>query len=184
MLSYVNGGNSGTQLSVRSIQQIDLGAKGIKETKLTLPTQIEVGLGIGEHQKWFTGLEYTYANTKSFSNPFLSTTNVSYKDSYQIALGGFWVPNYNSFTSYWHRVTYRLGLRYENTGVVLNGQSLNDFGTSFGVSLPVRGFSNLTGVLEIGKRGTLNSGLVKENYINFKIGFTLNDKWFQKTKYQ
>ena len=184
MLSYVNGGNSGTQLSVRSIQQIDLGAKGIKETKLTLPTQIEVGLGIGEHQKWFTGLEYTYANTKSFSNPFLSTTNVSYKDSYQIALGGFWVPNYNSFTSYWHRVTYRLGLRYENTGVLLNGQSLNDFGTSFGVSLPVRGFSNLTGVLEIGKRGTLNSGLVKENYINFKIGFTLNDKWFQKTKYQ
>lgn len=183
-LSYVSNNRSGSQLTVRETHQDNLEAKGIKTTHLTLPTQIEVGLGIGEHQKWFTGLEYTYANTKAFSNPFLNTTNVGYKDSYQIALGGFWVPNYNSFTSYWHRVTYRMGFRYQDTGIVLKGQSITDFGTSFGVSLPVRGFSNLTGVLELGKRGTLSSGLIKENYINFKIGFTLNDKWFQKTKYQ
>ena len=75
-------------------------------------------------------------------------------------------------------------MRYENTGIVLNNQNINDFGTSFGLSLPVKGFSNLTLVGEYGIRGTTSANLVKENYFNLKIGFTLNDKWFQRTKYQ
>ena len=69
-------------------------------------------------------------------------------------------------------------------GIVLNGERLNDFGTSFGLTLPVKGFSNLTGMIELGRKGTLSTGVLKENYINLKIGFTLNDKWFQRTKYQ
>ncbi|MGP1479101.1 MAG: hypothetical protein ACTTJI_05360 [Capnocytophaga sp.] len=185
-LGYVSGqGNQrGAQLVVRETQAIDLAARGLKTTRLTLPMQIEAGVGIGEHQRWFAGIEYTYANTEKFANPFLTTTDVHYKDSYQLGIGGFWIPKYNSFTSYWNRVTYRVGFRYENTGIVLNGTTLNDFGTSFGLSLPVKGFSNLTTVFEYGRRGTLSANLIKENYFNFKIGFTLNDKWFQRTKYQ
>ena len=185
-LGYASGSNSnrGAQLSVREVQQVNLSAQGIKKTNLTMGSQIEAGIGIGEQQKWFAGLEYTYANTSKFANPFLTTTNVSYKDSYKIEVGGFWIPNYNSFTSYWKRVTYRAGFHYENTGAVLNRQALTNFGTSFGLSLPVKGFSNITTVFEYGKRGTLSAGLLKENYFNLKIGFTLNDKWFQKTKYQ
>ena len=185
-LGYVAGNNrrSAPQLAIRETRALDLEALGLKNTSLTLPTQIEFGLGLGEHQKWFTGIEYTYANTKAFSNPFLTTTNVSYTDGYKIALGGFWIPNYNSYSSYWKRVTYRIGLHYENTGIVLNNQNINDFGTSFGLSLPVKGFSNLTLVGEYGIRGTTSANLVKENYFNLKIGFTLNDKWFQRTKYQ
>ena len=183
-LSYVASSRTGSQLTTREIRTLELESTGLKNTKINLPTQIEFGLGLGEHQKWFTGLEYTYTNNSKFSNPFLSTTNVSYKDSYKIALGGFWIPNYNSFSSYWKRVTYRAGIEYENTGIVLNGQNINYFGTSFGLSLPVKGFSNLTLVGQYGKRGTTSANLIKENEFNLKIGFTLNDKWFQRTKYQ
>ena len=66
----------------------------------------------------------------------------------------------------------------------LNGQNINYFGTSFGLSLPVKGFSNITLVGEYGKRGTTTANLIKENEFNLRIGFTLNDKWFQRTKYQ
>ena len=183
-LSYVASSRSGAQLTVRETRTLDLEAAGLKNTKLTLPTQIEFGVGLGEHQKWFAGLEYTYINNSKFSNPFLTTTNVNYKDSYKLAVGGFWIPNYHSFSSYWHRVTYRAGFRYENTGIVLNGQGINYFGTSFGLSLPVKGFSNITLVGEYGKRGTTTANLIKENEFNLRIGFTLNDKWFQRTKYQ
>ncbi len=183
-LSYVASSRSGAQLTVRETRTLDLDATGLKNTKLTLPSQIEVGIGLGEHQKWFAGLEYTFINNSKFSNPFLTTTNVSYKDSYKLAVGGFWIPNYHSFSSYWHRVTYRAGFRYENTGIVLNGQNINYFGTSFGLSLPVKGFSNITLVGEYGKRGTTTANLIKENEFNLRIGFTLNDKWFQRTKYQ
>lgn len=101
-----------------------------------------------------------------------------------MAVGGFYLPQYNSFSNYWKRITYRAGLKYEKTGIVLNNTSIDDFGISFGLTLPVKSFSNITFGAEYGQKGTTSQNLIKENYFNFKIGFTLNDKWFQKTKYQ
>lgn len=182
-LGYTVSGQSYV-LAEKETQVKDLTALGLAETKLTLPAQFELGVGIGEQQKWFVGVEYTHSQTKKFSNPFLSATNVTYENGYKLSLGGFYIPQHSSFTSYWKRVTYRAGLRYEKTGIVLNNESINDFGISFGLSLPVRGFSNLTMGFEYGKKGTLKQNLIKENYFNFRVGFTLNDKWFQRTKYQ
>ena len=45
---------------------------------------------------------------------------------------------------------------------------INEFGISFGVGLPVgKELSTFNLGFEIGKRGTIDSGLVKENYFNF-----------------
>ncbi|MDO5104606.1 hypothetical protein [Capnocytophaga sp.] len=180
---YAFAGQSFT-LVEKEKQVKDLNALGLAQTKLTLPSQLEIGFGIGEHQKWLAAVEYTHSQTKNFANPFLSATNVTYENGYKISVGGFYIPQHTSFTNYFKRITYRAGLRYEKTGIVLNNESINDFGISFGVSLPVRGFSNVTTSLEYGKKGTLKQNLIKENYLNLRVGFTLNDKWFQRTKYQ
>lgn len=174
---YYNG-----SLVTRDSQTVSLGT--LAQTDLTLPSQFEMGAGVGQKQKWFVGVEYTAVKTQDFSNPFLSATNVTYENGYTFGLGGFYIPQYNSFSSYWKRVVYRAGLRFEKTGIVLNNESINDFGISFGSSLPVKGFSNATIGFEWGKKGTISQNLVKENYFNVRIGLTLNDKWFQKTKYQ
>lgn len=173
-------------VSVQKAQSSENLAKlGLHETKLTIPMQIRMGAGIGEEQKWYTAVEYTFEKNSSFSNPFLSTTNLKYDNGYKFSVGGFYIPQYNSFTSYWKRVTYRAGMKYEKTGIVINNTSIDDFGISFGVTVPVtRSFSNITLGVEYGKRGTTSQNLVKENYFNLKVGFSLNDKWFQKTKYQ
>lgn len=182
-LGYTVSGQSHV-LSEKEKQVKDLVAIGLDKTKLTLPAQFGVGVGVGEEQKWFVGLEYTHSQTKKFSNPFLSATNVTYENGHEFSVGGFYVPQYSSFTNYWKRVTYRAGFHYEKTGIMLNNESINDFGISFGLSLPVKGFSNLTAGFEYGKKGTLKQNLIRENYFNFRVGFTLNDKWFQRTKYQ
>lgn len=178
-----NTGN-GANLIAKETQVKNLEAIGLKETKLTLPSQFEIGFGVGKDLQWFAGVEYTHSNTEKFSNPFLSTTNVNYENGYKIAIGGFYIPQYNSISSYWKRVIYRAGFRYEKTGIMLNNQSIDDFGISFGLSFPVRGFSNITTGFEFGQKGTLKQNLIKENYFNLKIGITLNDRWFQRTKYQ
>ena len=37
---------------------------------------------------------------------------------------------------------------------------------------------------ELGQRGSLANGLLQERYVNFHLGFTLNDaKWFQRFKF-
>jgi hypothetical protein len=75
-------------------------------------------------------------------------------------------------------------LRYENTGLVIQNKSITDFAGTFGLGLPINGtFSNINIAVEIGKRGTKYNNLVEENYVNFVIGLSFNDRWFVKRKF-
>ncbi len=81
-------------------------------------------------------------------------------------------------------MVYRAGIRFEDTGLKIKNESINEFGISFGVGLPVgRFFSNANLGIEIGKRGTTNQNLIEENFINFQISLSLNDRWFVKRKF-
>jgi hypothetical protein len=90
------------------------------------------------------------------------------------------MPDYTSFTNYFKRMVYRAGLRYANTGMIINNEAINDFGITFGTELPLRDISNLNLGFELGRRGTIDAGLIRENYFKINIGLSLNAKWFQK----
>ncbi len=181
--TIVTNENTGQEFAVNEITA-DLESEGLKKTTLTLPTKTSVGVGIGEPRKWFVGAEYTMLKTSEFSNDIFSLDNASFEDATTVALGGFFIPQYSSFNNYWKRVVYRAGVRYENSGLKINNESINEFGISFGVGLPVgRFFSNVNLGFEFGKRGTVNQNLVQENFMNFQLSLSLNDSWFVKRKY-
>lgn len=171
---------TGSEL-IRDIENVNLGS--LAETKLTLPQTMTFGLGLGEEKKWFLGAEYSILDNEELGGGFALTSNASYIDGSRFSAGGFFIPQYDSFTSYWNRVVYRAGIRYEETGLVLNNLPINDFGISFGVGLPLSGFSNVNLGFELGQRGTAELGRIKENYFNLNIGLSLSDKWFIKRKY-
>ena len=157
---------------------------GLKQTDLVLPSKFSVGAGIGEPRKWFVGAEYASQQTSNFSNALYSSSETNYENGSSFSLGGFYIPQYNSFTSYLKRVVYRAGLHYEKTGLNIKNESINEFGISFGLGLPVGNvFSNANLGFEIGKRGTTNNNLIQENFVNLQISLSLNDRWFQKRKY-
>lgn len=152
-----------------------------------MPGKFSAGAGFGLPRKWFVGAEFTQMGNSVLSNRFEGVTTASFKDGQKISLGGYYTPNYFSYTSYLSRVTYRGGLRYEKSGLVINGQDINDMGVSLGVGLPLSGTiggSNLNIGLEYGQRGTTSAGLIKENYFSVFVGLSLNDKWFVKRKYE
>jgi hypothetical protein len=94
------------------------------------------------------------------------------------------LPNYNSFTNYFNKVTYRGGFRYENTGLVISNESIKEQAFSLGFGFPLGGtFSNLNIGAELGKRGTAKANLVQENFFNVMISLSVNDLWFVKRKY-
>jgi hypothetical protein len=162
---------------------VDLSTENLRNTEIKLPTRTTLGLGFGEDRKWFLGAEYSFQQLSSFENTFLGIENVRYNDASSVALGGFFVPDYNSFSSYFNRVTYRAGLRYDQSGLVVNNQEINEFGITFGFGLPLgNNFSNLNLGFELGRRGTTDAGLVEENYFRANVGISLNDKWFIKRK--
>ena len=94
-----------------------------------------------------------------------------------------YIPNYNSFTSFFSRIVYRAGIRVEKSGLNIQNQSINEFGINFGLGIPVQGFQNLNLGFEVGKRGTTNNGLVQEDFFSVRLGLSLNDKWFVRNKY-
>jgi len=162
----------------------DLEAQGLDVTDLTLPSRLSFGAGLGQPRKWFVGIESTFQNTSKFDNPIFSQDNAEFVNSTAFSFGGFFIPDYNSFSDYWKRVTYRAGLHFENTGLEINNETINEFGISFGLGLPVGTyFSNANIGFEIGKRGTTRANLVQENFMNLQLSLSLNDRWFQKRKY-
>ncbi len=164
-------------------EEIDLESMGLKETEYQLPLRQSFGIGIGEDLKWFVGAQFNMAGVGSYNSQFYKLQNTSFDKAKGWAVGGFYIPNYNSFTNYFSRIVYRVGLRNQDTGLRVMDQAINDFGITFGVGLPLGGFSNANIGVEFGKRGTVAAGLVQENYINFRLGLSLNDRWFLKRQY-
>lgn len=148
------------------------------------PLKTIVSAGVGEENKWYAGIEYEFRDALSFNDGFDQNNTISsYTKSKRISLGGFYTPKFNSVTNYWQRVVYRAGLKHTETGLMVNNNSVNDFGISFGVGLPLsKQLSSLNLGFEFGKRGQVTDGLIKENYFNFRIGLSLTDQWFKKRK--
>ena len=177
---------TGAEFPVNTIEA-DLEALGLDETSLTLPSKLSFGAGIGAPRKWFAGIEFTTENTSEFSNALYQNTGTTFEDTSRLVFGGFYIPKYNSFTSYWSRVVYRGGLHFENTGLVVQNEAIKEFGISFGVGLPVgtnrNPFNNINLGVEIGNRGTTNANLVQENFLKFNLSLSLNDRWFERRKF-
>ena len=165
------------------VVEVDLVAQGRKNTEIKIPTTTTVGLGIGQDKKWFLGAEYSMQELSTFQNEFITYDNLAYEDASTIAFGGYFVPDYSSFSSYLKRITYRAGLRYNQTGMIINDEKINNFGITFGFGLPLgRDFSNLNLGFELGRRGTTLSDLVEESYLKVSLGLSFNNLWFQKRK--
>ncbi|MDN3678086.1 hypothetical protein QWY90_12290 [Flavobacterium paronense] len=171
-------------LSTSAVTVIERQNVPVADTKIKLPSKLSFGAGFGEVKKWLVGGEVTLLNNSVMSNRFNDIQGATFENAVRYSLGGFFIPNYNSYAKYYKRIVYRGGLRYENTGLVLQNKSINDFAANIGFGMPLSGtFTNINIGLEIGKRGTKYYNLVEENYINLSIGLSLSDKWFVKRKF-
>ena len=159
---------------------------------LERPLETAIGIGLSKENKWYAGLNYEFQNSLiAVGHLDNSSEGLRYGGSNRISLGGFYIPKYNSISSYWHRVVYRAGFKYEKTGLLAKGiptsttfSAINDFGISFGLGLPIsnRSLTSLNFALEYGKKGTTSNGLLEETYLNFRVSLSLNDLWFKKRK--
>jgi hypothetical protein len=151
---------------------------------IKLPSKVTFGLGVGQNKKWMLGSEVTFQKNSRFGNRAQDISNVIYRDAVKYNLGGYYIPDASAFSNYLKKITYRGGFRYENTGMTINNQDLKDYALSAGLGLPLGGaFSNVNIGIEYGKRGTAKASLVEENYTNFLLSLSLNDRWFIKRKY-
>ena len=164
-------------------EEIDLSTVGLKNTNIKIPNSLSFGLGLGQDKKWFVGFNYMKNDEGGYKNELMGLDNVEFKSSQTYSIGGFLLPEYNSFTNYFKTLTYRFGLRYKSGGLYVNNQQINEIGVNFGFGIPLAGISSANLGFEFGQRGTTKASLIKEKFFSIRLGVSLNDLWFIRSMY-
>ncbi|RJE71434.1 MULTISPECIES: hypothetical protein [Reichenbachiella] len=147
-----------------------------------LPAEYGIGVSFEHLNRFIIGIDVARAEWKEDA-AFGDFSEQKMRDSYRAGLGVEIIPKYNDVDSYLSRVRYRFGVSYEQVPYLAGTTKIDDFGINFGWSLPVKSVSSLDMAFKYGQRGTKSDGLVKETYIKFVLGATLNDRWFVRRKY-
>jgi hypothetical protein len=127
------------------------------------------------------GADFSWQNWEAYEYNGVSD---SLFNKWRISAGGEFTPDFRNPTSYFQRMTYRMGVHYGKTPIYLREKHIDEIGISFGLSLPItksRSTVNLS--LAIGKRGTTANDLIQENFFRFTLGVNIFERWFLRRKY-
>lgn len=152
-----------------------------KKGKISYPMKAGAGFSLGRTNRWNAGADVEFQNWSDFR--YFGASD-SLKNSLRISVGGQYRPSPLDVGSYWKRVNYRLGFKFQQSYLELRNTRLNEFGIGFGLGLPMKkSRSTINLAFEVGTFGSTDNKLIKENYFRFSIGSSMFEKWFLKRKY-
>ena len=148
-----------------------------------IPNRYGFGITYEKSNKFAVGLEGQYQDFADYRNFFGDPLTL--QANKKVGLGFQFVPDFQSFDNVLKRATYRFGLEWNQTPYLVNQSTINDIGINFGTSIPVNQLSLVNFAIKAGQRGTLDNGLIRESYVNFTFGLSLNDNsWFYKRTFE
>jgi len=163
----------------------------MNNAQMKIPGAFAAGISFGKKQReddvvnrWMIGFDYSRQDWSR--STFAPTLGIDFKPVVSSSFrAGFEVtPNLYDTRYVYKHWTYRGGVYYEQTYLMLNNTRINAGGFSFGVSIPVQHWANLFNFgIDLGQRGSTDNRLVRERYVVFQIGISLYDLWFVKFRY-
>ncbi|MEM6396108.1 MAG: hypothetical protein AAF741_07150 [Bacteroidota bacterium] len=150
---------------------------------VVLPSSFTFGIGYQDANRLFLSAEYGISNWSNYRN---DAQNDRLVDGSRLAFGLQYIPDFDSYNSYFKRLRYRLGFRLEDDPRILEGEQARRQGVTFGIGFPIvlprQQVSFLNIAVEVGRFGVPD--VIDENYVQFTAGFSLNDNtWFLKRKF-
>ncbi len=155
----------------------------------TMPMKLGLGFTYIYDNKVTVTAEYS---RQDFTKSTINNEHENLSKYYSMRFGVEYTPSpltNRERSSYIERMSYRIGAHYTNTYLNIGGTQIKDYGFSVGIGLPWRNpsklytYSSFNLSYEYGVRGTVQNGLIRENYHIITLGFTLHDFWFHKPKY-
>ncbi|MCC7299191.1 MAG: hypothetical protein IT244_12720 [Bacteroidia bacterium] len=162
--------------------------------KISMPAGFGFGYNFSFRNKIAIGLDYYRENWANYTSYFQSSQKLANRSDYGLSFTLNPLdekPNKSKKMP----LPVRFGLRYSQTQNVFtkSGSNVNitENAAYFGFGLPItrRYFDNtvIRSMLNVRfdyvNRGTLNSGLAKEQYLITTLSFNLGDVWFQRRKF-
>lgn len=158
--------------------------------KIRIGDELGLGISVKGGDKWSAEFNYTRSDWRNTDidgasgfavkgdMDFTASVSQSFRAGFEI------VPNRNDIRYYLRRCAYRAGVYYDQEYYKVNGNGINKFGITLGVTLPVfRWYNGLTLGVDFGQRSMNRNSLIREQYVMFNIGFNIHDIWFHKPRY-
>lgn len=173
-----NGSSSDIYSGVDTVTQ-SVGEKG----KIVLPARYSGGIAIQRGEFWTISTDVAYEKGKDYRS--FGNSDSTLNNSLRVAAGVAFSPDPRAFNSFWEKTIYRMGAYYNTGRLTINGTRLPEFAFTLGIGMPLRKTSSRINLgIEVGQRGTVENSLIRENFVNFLLGITLNDQWFLRRKYE
>ncbi len=158
--------------------------------RLKFGDELGVGISLRGGDKWSVEVDYLRSDWRNtnIGNPLATgfdTHGFAASASQSIRAGFEIVPNRNDIRYYLRKCAYRAGVYYDQSYYRYYGNRVDAVGVTLGVTLPVfRWYNGISLGVDLGQRGSLKSGMVRERYMMFVVGFNIHDIWFQKPRYE
>ena len=153
-----------------------------EKVSIKIPHGFGAGISVDNGDGLIVAADFNWAGWKDFT---MNGVNDSLQNAWNVAVGASYKPKSTSISKYHKKITYRAGMHFDQTYYNIYGESINKYGITFGMGLPVpRSLTSFNIAFEVGTMGTIKNNLVKENYFNISVSMSINDRWFVKRRYQ
>ena len=196
--------NADPTLSIISSGSVSDTTEFVAHDGIDFPSQIAAGVSYTHGTKWTVGLDYTLQQWADAKFPqeieiesrdnsgglikktdYVSKTGLL-KNCHKINAGLEYCQNPEG-RSFMSRIRYRLGAGYSTPYIKVGGKDgPSQLSVSAGVGIPIVNAFNNRSMLNVSAQWVRNdaSGLIKENSFRINIGFTFNERWFAKWKFE
>lgn len=121
--------------------------------------------------------------TQNFSNfVFQKDIKVDFKNNLQFSIGFSKLGSKYYSSHIIDKINYNLGFCYKQLYYTINNTNINEYYGSFGVDIPLVNDVMLSGGVQLGSRGTLNGGLLQENFGRLTVDLSIGETWFKPYK--
>ena len=163
--------------------------------KIKMPALITTGIALhkkeisnrGTYDQWVIGIQYDKSAWKDKYSNYGTTDPLS--NAWMMRVGVQFCPNPFDYENYFSTVTYRAGYYTGKDYINFDNKGLTVSAFTLGMGLPIRKyrsydyqFTVLNLALQMGQRGSSVNDF-KESFIQFTLGYSLSDIWFNKRKY-
>jgi hypothetical protein len=166
-------------LNVADISGNTLMNNSIASSEIDLPGSWGAGVSL-------TGRRVVFAADFRYQKWSVTTdrhANLNFTDTHKFDCGVAFVPSRIAPKSYFELIEYQAGFAISNSYLTLNDVNPLDVEITAGAGLPLRRGGQLNLGLGWGKKGTINEGLIREDYLRFTLSLSMAERMFLKRMY-
>jgi hypothetical protein len=171
--------NLDNNINVRDASDNIVLYNSLASSSIAVPRSLGAGISV-TGRKIMVAADYRY---QKWSLTKDQLPGFSFTDTHKLSTGIAFVPSRAASMSYLDRIEYRAGFSVANSYLTFKNVNPLNIEITSGMGLPLRNGSLINLGLSWGRQGTVNEGLVRENFVRFSLGLSLTERMFLKRMY-